>query len=65
MSTFKDRLRLILPFMTLIVTAVALTRVIAPGNATWAAALPWVLLALFWVYLAVMLRRDRRRGSAR
>ena len=64
-STFKDRLRIIRPFVAFIVAAVALTRVIAPGNATWAAALPWVLLVLFWVYLALMLRRDRRRGSVR
>ncbi len=65
MSTLKDRLRIILPFVAFTVAAVALSRVIAPGHATWAAALPWVLLVLFWVYLALMLRRYRRRGSAR
>jgi hypothetical protein len=63
-STFKDRLRMILPFLAIVIAAVALSRLVAPGNATWAAALPWALLALFWVYLAVMIRRERRRGSA-
>ena len=64
MSTYKDRLRLILPFVAFVVVAIALSRLIAPAHTGWGAALPWVLLVLFWVYLALMIRRDRRRGRA-
>ena len=64
-SPFKNRLRIILPFVAFSGAAIALSRVLAPGNATWAAVLPWLLLALFWVYLPLMIRRDKRRGSVR
>ena len=64
MSIFRNRLRIVLVFAVLIVAAVGLSRVLAPGNAKWAAALPWVLLVLFWVYLALMSWLDRRRGRA-
>jgi hypothetical protein len=63
-STYKDRLRVILPFVAFVVVTIVLSRLIAPGNTMWGAALPWLLLVLFWVYLALMIRRDRRRGRA-
>ena len=63
-STFKQRLWIILTFGAAIVLAVAATRAFPPDNHVWAALLPWLLLALFWLYLAVMIRRDRRRGRA-
>lgn len=64
MSTFKHRLWTVLAFAMVIVLAVAVSRAVAPDNQLWGALLPWGLLALFWIYLAVMSRRDRRRGRA-
>ena len=64
MSTFTDRLRIILPFVAFAAVVIILTGGIAPGHEAWAAALPWVLLVLFWVYLALMMRRARRSGRA-
>ena len=64
MATSNDRLRIIFAFAGVIILAVTLTRVFVPGDSVWSAALPWVLLVLFWIYLFVMTRRDRRGGRA-
>ena len=63
MSGFKHRLWTIIAFGMLIVLAVAVSRAFASDNSVWAAALPWVLLVLFWICLFAMSRRDQRRGQ--
>ena len=64
MSTSNHRLRIILAFAGVIVVAVLLTRLFVPRESVLSAALPWILLVLFWIYLLVMTRRDRGGGRA-
>ena len=64
MPTSKDRLPIILTFAVLMVVGIILTRLFGTPDAVWTAVLPWALLALFWISLFVMSRRDRRGGHA-
>ena len=62
MSIYRARLRIIAPFVVFATVVVILLKAFAPPPAPWTAGVPWVLLVVFWVYLAVMTRRERRRG---
>ena len=60
MPTSNHQLWIILAFAVLGVVGFTVTRLFATRDSVWAAALPWVLLALFWIALFVVSRRDRR-----
>ena len=60
MPASNQQLRITLVFAVLMVVGIAVTRLFAARDAVWAAALPWVLLALFWLSIFVVSRRDRR-----
>ena len=65
MSIYRARLRIIAPFLAFTAVVVALIVGFVPRPAPpWTAAVPWVLLVLFWVYFGLMSRRERRRGRA-
>ena len=64
MPTSSHRLLVIVTFAIFMVVGIAVTRLFATPDAVWAAVLPWGVLALFWISLFVMSRRDRRGGHA-